>query len=403
MTAANTPPELPEQIAQDIAAISGIEAVPGMLEVICAMTGMGYAAVARVTETSWTVCASRDGIGMGLDSGSQLPIETTLCQEARLRREAIAFDHASQDPVYRNHITPRLYGIESYISVPIIRRDGSYFGNLCAVDRHPADASSPKVRAMFKLFAELLAHQLEGQEQRRADAVDLMNARQVSELREQFIAVLGHDLRNPLSAVAAASELLMKRATDAEVATIGRRLRATARRMGALIDDVTDFARGRMGGGMGADLRPVLGLAESLLAVVHEARLAEPDRDLVCEIETMARTQCDPARLQQLLSNLLGNALTHGARDKPVVVRAAVRNEVLELSVGNWGLPIAPENLAKVFEPYWRPAGSRAGGLGLGLYICAQIAKAHGGAMRATSSEHAGTWFTAVIPVHGPV
>jgi signal transduction histidine kinase len=104
--------------------------------------------------------------------------------------------------------------------------------------------------------------------------------------------------------------------------------------------------------------------------------------------------------VQQLLSNLIGNALTHGAPDQPVVIAADIEGTDLVLSVANGGNPIDVENLAQVFEPYWRPhAGRPGGGLGLGLYICAQIAKAHGGMMAVRSSAAQGTVFTARLPV----
>ena len=101
-----------------------------------------------------------------------------------------------------------------------------------------------------------------------------------------------------------------------------------------------------------------------------------------------------------MLSNLLGNALTYGAVDRPVRVSATLEGDELVLVVANEGTPIAPGDLARVFEPYWRPLTSKpGGGLGLGLYICAQIATAHGGAMQVASSPGEGTSFSARLPI----
>ena len=105
---------------RDIDAVGRIDAVPSILNVLCQMTGMGFAAVARVTQDSWTACAVQDLIGFGLLPGGQLDVNTTLCKEVRESHRSIAIDHASQDPVYRHHHTPRIYSIESYISVPIV-------------------------------------------------------------------------------------------------------------------------------------------------------------------------------------------------------------------------------------------------------------------------------------------
>ena len=389
-------------IARDVAAVARISAVPSLLHLICQNTGMGFAAVARVTDGTWTACAVQDDIQFGLKPGGQLDVKTTLCREARATRTPVVIDHASLDPVYRDHHTPRIYGIESYISVPIVRPDGTYFGNLCAIDPRPAVVSDPRTLTMFKVFADLIALQLENDDRQVAIESALVHAQATAELREQFIAVLGHDLRNPLAAVGAAAEVLVRRGTDPDTVRIGERLRVTSRRMSRLIDDVLDFARGRLGSGIGLQRDEVQDLGAALKDVVAELREANPQRRVEEAIAVDAVVLCDRGRLQQLLSNLLGNALTYGAAELPVRVSAGVEGNELVLAVSNQGTPIPPEDLARVFEPYWRPRSSRpGGGLGLGLYICAQIVLAHGGALQVQSSAELGTCFTARLPIAG--
>ena len=388
-----------EAIAQDIAAVGRISAVPSLLRLICQNTGMGFAAVARVTDGTWTACAVQDDIDFGLKTGGQLDVATTLCSESRAARGPVVIDHASRDPIYRDHHTPRIYNIESYISVPIIRPDGAYFGNLCAIDPRPAVVSEPRVVAMFTAFADLIGTQLESEDRQTAAETELVNARATAELREQFIAVLGHDLRNPLAAVGATAELLARR-SEPELVRLGMRLGVTTRRMSQLINDVLDLARSRLGAGMGVVLEETTELAAALNDVVFELREAHPQRRIDADIAIARPVRCDRGRLQQLLSNLLGNALTYGAVDRSVRVSAAIEGDQLVLEVANEGVPIASGDLARVFEPYWRPLTSKpGGGLGLGLYICAQIAMAHGGAMRVESSAEAGTVFSARLPV----
>ena len=152
--------QLAEHIRRDIEAIRKISAVPAMLRLVCDQTGMGFAAVARVDNESWTACAVVDRIDFGLEVGGQLDVSSTLCIEARQAREPVAFDHASEHPVYSVHHTPRMYNIESYISVPIIKTDGSYFGNLCAIDPSPRPVSDTRTVAMFQGFADLIAYTL---------------------------------------------------------------------------------------------------------------------------------------------------------------------------------------------------------------------------------------------------
>ena len=370
-----------------------------MLQMICDETGMGFAAVARVTDATWTACAVRDTVEFGLQPGGQLDLHTTLCFESRAARTAIVIDQFSQDATYCRHHTPAIYGLESYISVPIILPSGEYFGNLCAIDARPAKVSEPRIVRMFEVFATLIGMQLDSEKRQWSTEALLSNERETATLREQFIAVLGHDLRNPLAAVGATAELLSRRTQDPEIANIGKRLKTTASRMARLIDDVMDFARGRLGSGITVSVQPVDDLGQHLRAVVEELCEANPSREVLCNLAIAAPVRCDLARMQQLLSNLLGNAISHGAADAPIVIEGSIDAGHLVLSVSNGGDLIAPETLSRVFEPYWRPASSApGGGLGLGLYICKQIVNAHAGALEVQSTMEFGTRFTARIP-----
>ncbi|MBL0403536.1 PAS domain-containing protein [Microvirga aerilata] len=148
-------------IAADIQAIGRIDAVSSILNILVESTGLGFAAVARVTETSWTACAVLDRIGFGLPVGGELEVATTFCSEIRASGTPIVFDKASEDAVYCTHPTPKMYGFESYIAVPIILRSGEVFGTICALDPKPAKLSDPKILKSLELFAELIASQLE--------------------------------------------------------------------------------------------------------------------------------------------------------------------------------------------------------------------------------------------------
>ena len=391
-----------DEIDRDIRAVRRIETLPTLLEVLCDITGMRFAAVARVTENTWTLCAVKDGIDFGLPIGGQLPVESTLCIESKRALTAIIVDHASRDPRYRNHHTPRMYAIESYVSVPIILGTGRYFGNLCAIDPAPAKVSDPKIIGIFTRFAALIAMQLDHETTREREQNALRHERASSELREQFIAILGHDLRNPLQAIAATSELIARKSTDPALTELAARIKANSRRMSSLIDDVLDFARGRLGGGMGIRVEDVHDIAASLQAVVQELRDGHPTRQIVSDIGINRTVRCDVARVQQVASNLIGNALVHGAPQCAVEVTAHADETDLIFEVWNAGDPIPPDSLEKVYEPFWRHStpGSRQG-LGLGLHICSQIVRAHGGSLAVTSTKESGTRFTARFPLQG--
>ena len=394
-------PALPEDLARAVRQVGRISAVPSLLQILCKNTAMGFAAVARVTDDSWTACAVADYIGFGLPPGGQLDVHTTLCKESRAVRQPVVIDEASKDPTYRDHHTPRIYHIESYVSVPIVLNNGAYFGNVCAIDPAPHKVSGPETIAMFTSFAQLIADQLDREASQEQTESALLDERGKAVLREQFIAVLGHDLRNPLSSISALASTLERKAV-VDAPAIGGRIKSSVRRMARLIDDVLDFTRGSLGSGMGVELAAQSDLSKALDDVVQEAREAHPDRPVISCISIDTPIVCDRGRLQQLLSNLLGNAMQHGAPDTPVVVDAAVVGASLRITVANQGLPIRAEHLARIFEPYWRPPTGlpSGGGLGLGLNICDQIAKAHRGHIDVTSSTADGTRFVVTIPVN---
>ncbi|PWK37410.1 GAF domain-containing sensor histidine kinase [Cupriavidus plantarum] len=393
-------PQPPAVPVEDIASVSRISAVPTILQLVCDATGMGFSAVARVTDESWTACAVHDRLSFGLAAGGQLDLRTTLCFESRAARQPIVVDDFNEHPIYNGHHTPLIYGLRSYISVPIVLPDGSYFGNLCAIDANPASVANSRTLAMFESFASLIAAQLASDRATQGVRAALSEERETAKLREQFIAVLGHDLRNPLSAISYAAQALIAQKSDPVHVKTGQRIQSAVQRMSRLIEDVMDFARGRLGAGMTVAPRAESDLACALHAVVAELAETRPDRVIVEEIHIDTTVHCDVARLQQLVSNLLGNALAYGDAEAPVVVRAQALEAELVLSVTNGGKPIASEDLERLFEPYWRPAErSAAGGLGLGLYICHEIVRAHGGALEVRSTRECGTCFTARIPL----
>jgi signal transduction histidine kinase len=386
-------------IDDEIAAVRNIEIVPTILDTVCRLTGMGFSAVARVTDDRWIACDVLDKIDFGLAAGGELKVETTICHEIRQSKVGVIIPDVAADPVFCDHHTPALYGFRSYISVPIVRSDRSIFGTLCAIDPEPRDLSRPEIQATFRMFADLLAFHIDAVDRLAASEDKLVEEVAKGKLREQSIAVVGHDLRNPLAAVDAGLTMLRRSPEPARAASILDQMQTSVQRMSSLIDNILDFARGRLGGGLTLILQTV-DVGPIVRQVVAELTASHPDRsvDVICEAEPVLVT-CDPQRIGQLLSNLLGNAITHGAHDEPVTVAYGTRTGSFQLSVANAGDEIPWEARARLFHPFTRGAG-RVGheGLGLGLYIASEIAKAHGGELVATSSpEQTSFIFTAPL------
>jgi phosphoserine phosphatase RsbU/P len=242
------------------------------------------------------------------------------------------------------------------------------------------------------------AAKMEAQALRATAEASLLDERATSALREQFIAVLGHDLRNPLSAISGGAELLLRMQQDDRTRSIATLIQRSVARMAGLIDNVMDFARGRLGGGLALERTSDAPIEAMLRQVVDELQTSAPDRLIQVHIALSMPVNCDVRRIGQLVSNLLGNAITYGAPDKPIWVGATTSNGGFEIFVANAGDPISPAALAKIFEPFERGTlRSSLQGLGLGLYISSEIAKAHGGCLE-VSSNAIETRFTFRMP-----
>lgn len=386
-----------DTIAQDIERVGRIDVIPKILEVCCRTTGMGFAAVARVTADRWVALAVRDEINFGLAAGGELEVKSTICDEIRDSGQPVLIDHVAEDPLFRDHHTPRHYGLQSYVSVPI-RHRGRFFGTLCAIDPSPHKVKSPEIQGMFELFADLVGGQLDSQDQLALSEAALLDAREVAELREQFIAVLGHDLRNPLASIDAGARLIGKTQLEPKATALLALMQGSVRRMAGLIDNVLDLARGRLGGGFTIERRVDDNLGAALDQVIAELATAHPDRKIDVQIGRLETVALDTRRVAQLFSNLLANAISHGQEGTPVRVNAVVTDGQFELSVANEGEPIPQAAMAQLFQPFTRAAlRPHQEGLGLGLYISAEIARAHGGTLTVNSDAQE-TRFTLKVP-----
>lgn len=374
--------------------------VPTILEVICKTTGMGFAAVARVTDDRWVACAVLDNVDFGLKAGGELKVESTICHEIWQSHELVVIDDVDESPQYRVHHTPAIYGLKSYISVPIIRRDGSFFGTLCAIDRAPHKVDNPETIGMFQLFAKLIAANLDSNADLVQAQIDLAEERELAVVREQFVAVLGHDLRNPIASMMAGIRRLGRTAEmSAESRNVVVLMQSSAIRMRDLVDNVLDFARARLGDGLRLDVLAEAPLRPVLENVAEEIRSVHPDLDIRTDFELDRDVRCDHPRISQLLSNLIGNAVTHGDRTKPIEIGATTTGGHLELWVANSGEPISEKVKPTLFRPFFRgEVRSSQQGLGLGLYIASEIARVHGGKLSVHSDESE-TRFTLTMPL----
>lgn len=248
-----------------------------------------------------------------------------------------------------------------------------------------ACATDEDLRADLARFDDAVDHAMVESAARYADTR--------AESRELIVAILGHDLRNPLSAISMNATSLLKAGTLNKVQ--GRavsRIARSADRINRIISDLIDLARARRGVDMPFRAEP-FDIGEIVYYAVDELLLSHPDRDITFRSEGNLRGTWDRTRIGQMISNLVGNAIGHG-RD-PIAVSVRAYDGGVEISVTNHGPPIPEDLIATLFQPYRR--GSHEGGLGLGLFIVAQIVRGHGGDISVESTD-AKTTFTVRLP-----
>ena len=221
--------------------------------------------------------------------------------------------------------------------------------------------------------------------------------------RDQVMGILGHDLRNPLSAITALARVTMQRGDlPGDVRERLAQMDRAAKRSLSMVESLLDFSESRWKGAL--SIRPVPARpAEIAARVIEELRVANPERVILLELHGQQPFELDPVRIEQVLSNLVGNAMVHGEPDTPIEVFVDVRDSEALLAVTNRGPAIPADRAASLFQPFThgdaRPAdGNRPRGLGLGLYIVKQIVTAHGGTITFESSAALGTTFIVRLP-----
>ena len=146
-----------DEFAEQVAREGGDPEISAILLEVCNATGMGFAAVARVTEDRWIAAQVVDRIEFGLDPGEELDVKKTICDEIRECGQAIIIDRIAEDPAWRTHPVPMLYGFESYVSLPIFLADGTFYGTLCAIDPEPRRLSGTETIATLRSCADRVA------------------------------------------------------------------------------------------------------------------------------------------------------------------------------------------------------------------------------------------------------
>jgi PAS domain S-box-containing protein len=254
------------------------------------------------------------------------------------------------------------------------------------------------------VFAEELgrraSHAMHNAELFQTATLERLRAQEAAELRERLLAIVGHDLRNPLSAISMAAQILSRSEMGSPSESLVYRIQASARRMTRMIAQVLDFARIRAGMSFELEFQPV-DLHQLCNAVVEELRLSKPDQQIDVEFVGRGEVSCDADRIAQALSNLIGNAIQHGTQGPVSVTVSDAAADTVAVEVHNTGPPIPASVQASIFEAFRRESdttGPDSKSIGLGLFIANEIVRGHGGSIGVVSPDRDGTTFTVVLP-----
>lgn len=436
---------LEENFQKDVTNIQNISIIPNLLNVICQTTGMGFAAVARVTDERWITCSVHDNLSFGLKPGDELEIKTTICNEIRENRKAVIIDNVSEDDEFRNHHTPAIYGIQSYISVPIIRMDGSFFGTLCAIDPKPNELKTFKVREMFNLFAELISFHLTSIEEvvksnniiieknnliEKTEA-EKQNAERIKsdiELKlieknislkkmntelEAFNYISSHDLQEPLRKIQFFTDIIEREEEgklSAKAKNAFLKIRNSAFRMQNLINDLLMYSKTKF------DERKFEQKDLNLIAneVIEDLQEEIENNTVQFDIQNLGKLPVIEFQFRQLLYNLFSNSLKFASPDRKLIIKvyseitqiAMSGNQTLSPNAKYLKITIADNGIGfdqlyseKIFGLFQALHTKPVKSTGIGLTIVKRVVENHNGFIKTEGVLNEGAKFEIFIPI----
>lgn len=403
---------------KDLEAVKQIHILPAMLDIICRLTGLGYAAVARVTDDRWLACSVRDEVNFGLVEGAELKLETTICNEIRQHHNEVVIDHVANDPDYKEHHTPKLYGLQSYISFPILLKNGDFFGTLCAIGTKPATLKDPKITGTFKLFAELISFHLQ--------SIDLMEQSHVA-LRETkgtllytthenllYQQISDHNLQEPLRKISVYSDLLINHTENADVEKAkktAKQISSFAIELNDTIQNITKFTNLKT---WDASFEPV-DLNAIIENVKSELKSELDEKNISIEAGKLPVLFASEKQMKLVFSQLIGHGITFSKISAESVI--SISAEKIERGQIKYFLPsekasgfsvitmvfkdIETDNYdtSRIFDILIHREGNVAGEkYGNGLADCRKIIFNHGGMITAKATADSELTFSIVLP-----
>lgn len=401
----------------DIERIQQISIIPALLDVVCQITGMGFAAVARVTDDRWITCSVKDEINFGLVPGSELKLETTICNEIRDSHKPVAIDNVMESELFCNHHTPRMYGFQSYISYPIILKTGEFFGTLCAIDPQPRSVQNAAVTGMFAAFAELISFHLQQVQLLEDEAAHNKSLhRQLIDSKDenrQYRHITDHTLQEPLRKVRLFSGMLLEALEAKQLEQAERlalKIQKNAERFSGLITDLTSFSRYEDS----TDLTKLIDIEYIINAVASNFSFRLDKMGASVEIGELSKIVAIPDQIEHLFFQLFDNAIKFAHPQRRLIISVSAKEHVpqtgisqlpadkryVEIAFTDNGVGIDGSQLEKIFDIFSQlPNEIFLEGLGIGLSISRKIVRNHFGEINIESRLGQGTTVYVILPI----
>lgn len=412
-----------EQLTDDIQKVNRISIVPTILEVICQTTGMGFAAIARVTKEKWIACSVKDDIQFGIKPGGELQIKTTICDEIRDSGRLVVIGNVSEDTHYCQHHTPMMYGFQSYISVPIVLKTGEFFGTLCAIDPRPAELNNSKTIGMFNLFADLISFHLQSldlMEQSTFAIQDLnQQLRDSKDENRQYHFISNHNLQEPLRKIRVYSNKLMHVVEHNDLEKTKEtafRINLSAQRFSMMIQELSEFSRLSYGD----HSFETVDLTKIIQDVCSHLRTPIEEKKASITAASLPQIFGVPLQMEQLFFHLISNALKFSKKEIPPVITISSKtlsdsqikdlfpqaksSSYVDIQISDNGIGMETEELQKIFHIFsklnYEP---RLDSFGIGLAYCRKVVHLHRGTITVQSAPQQGTTFSIILPQHQKV
>lgn len=371
---------------------SEVETIDRALRAVCHTTSMRVAALVQEHDGQSVVVRIVDSAGLDISSAELLSLDVPFTSGVITDHYFLSSSHPSASGRLLLKGPIHSFEFPYYVCAPVYAPNGAILGMLWAMDMERAPQLSGPVRDLVLCLAELIGYR--EAVKREPDVLRSNPDAAVQALPERVIGLLGHELRTPLSTMSTALQILVSLPIDKKGLEVVRIAQNSVRQMTETIENIVDFARARLGGGMVLHRSGSENLELILYKIVQEAQLKHPEHCVDADFDLSLPVDCDAQKVGRLASNLLTSSIKTAVAENPIHVVARTLHGALEISVTNKGAALVSSPLGtKVSQIGEEILDTNFRGGALSLFVCESIATAHGGTLNLTSNAEESSFF----------